>query len=376
ENWRVTSDQIDDLLKTAKESDPATRHRNLIRLEKKCEFIPAYWYYRADAAHSALQKEGEGNFAEDIALCLERYGSFAGFFRKDPLHGSLLMFHMATMQLSPEVVYKYLNDLVEPFPRDASKRLFAALTCIRYGFYDEAAEHLQANIDLKQFEVVSRTLLTGVYEKKKNTDGQIALLQKLMEDESTSNQEILFQLGEISVGEQFLRRIVPEVSAIALKVESNLLYRLDDLLLTLPARWLLAENDLALATLYIGNHKVTPTKLKMEKEGENVAITFERIVDRKRMLKGDVVPLKIEVPTTHFPLIVTGRLEPVTEKNKLGELAGEALETLKDSKVGELVSEALGPLLVDDKLLFTLERIQSGTSCFSWKDGKMRRCVQ
>jgi len=96
EKWRVTSAQIEALLETAKEADPVVRHRVLIRLEKECGFIPAYWHYRADAAHSALQRGDKGNFVEDIALCLERYDSFAGFLRKDPLQARFLCDHLSS----------------------------------------------------------------------------------------------------------------------------------------------------------------------------------------------------------------------------------------------------------------------------------------
>ena len=98
----------------------------------------------------------------------------------------LLMFRLASAQLPLEEVRRYLNYIVEPFPRDSSKRLFAAMTCMKYGLYDEAAEHLQANIDLKQFDVITRTLLAEVYERQKNTDGQLALLQTLLRDESVT----------------------------------------------------------------------------------------------------------------------------------------------------------------------------------------------
>ena len=370
DKWRITSTQIDALLESAKEPAPAVRHRVLVRLEKECGFIPSYWYYRADAAHSAFQKGEKGDFAADISFCLERYASFAGFLRKDPLRASILMFHLASAQVSPEDAGKYLAEIVEPFPMDASKRLFAALTCLKYGFYDKAVEHLQANIDLRQFEVASRTLLAEVYKEQQNTDAQRVLLQKLLKDESASNQELLFHLGKASEDEQFLKRMLPEVSGITLHVESSL-YGQDDLLLSLPTRWLLVENAANLTSLRIGEQKITPTRMDLGKDGKNFVLVFEKAVNHKELLGTKSLPVTIELPTSHFPLIVTGKLEPVMEQtdSKIAMLTDKVGKVLP---MGESAKKEVAP----NALRFTLERIQSGASCFSYAEGKMRRGTQ
>lgn len=310
---RISEKQIASLLDVIREKDPAVRYRMLVRLEKECGNIPAYWYYRADAAHDLIEGDVVGDPARqeslkaDIRTCLERYRQVAGMLRKDSTLASLLMLYLATAELEPDEARGAIAEVVEPFPLDASKRLFAALTSLKYGLADDAIEHLHANLDMRQYEVISRKLLADIYGKRQDEQRETRLVRKLLNEDAVSNQELLYHLGKLQAYEKFMEGLEPQLSAINMRVKRNLVGN-DDVEILLPMKWEILENVSAPATLKMGDTELKTGETGLTKDG-NISIVFKKAVKDAELAARGAVRVRADIPTRHFPVIIEGRLE-------------------------------------------------------------------
>lgn len=279
----------------------------LVRLEKECGNIPSYWYYRADAAHDAMGKGADNDkLALDIKFCLDRYRELAGTLRKDNTLASLLMLHLATADMSPDEARAEIAQVVDPFPLDPSKRLFAALTSLRYGFIDDAIEHLNANLDMRKYEVVSRKLLSDIYEKRKDVDRETSLLRKLLDKDAASNQELLYHLGRIPATDKFIKEIGPRIETINVQVKPGVMGK-DDVEIVMPMKWEIVENSSVPATMKIDGKEIRSSEMEMTKDG-NICIGFKDAVKDSELAAMRIVPVTAKIETRHFPVVIVGEL--------------------------------------------------------------------
>lgn len=312
DSLRISEKQIANLLDVNREKEPAKRYRMLVRLEKECGNIPSYWYYRADAAHDMIKSnkgvnaDQEKKLAVDIQACLDRYRECAGMLRKDRTLASLIMLRLATADLSQEEARAAIAQMVEPFPLDASKRLFAALTSLKYGMDDDAIEHLNANLDMRQYEVISRKLLSDIYENRKDEQRAAMLIKKLISEDSTSNQELLYHLGKLRAYEQFMAGLEPQLEAIKMQVNPAIVGD-DDVEILMPVKWEIVENATVPATMKLGDKEFASEKMEITKD-RNIRIVFKKAVKESNLASRHPVPVTAEIQTKHFPILIEGIL--------------------------------------------------------------------
>lgn len=312
DSLRISEKQIANLLDVNREKEPAKRYRMLVRLEKECGNISSYWYYRADAAHDMLKSnkgvdaEQKIKLAADIQVCLDRYRERAGMLRKDSTLAALIMLHLATADLSQEEAGAAIAQVVEPFPLDASKRLFAALTSLKYGMAEDAIEHLNANLDMGQYEVISRKLLADIYENRKDEQRETMLIKKLISEDSASNQELLYHLGKLRAYEQFMAGLEPQLSAIKMQVNPAIVGD-DDVEILLPAKWEIVENAAVPATMKLGDKEFASEEMEITKD-RTIRIVFKKAVKESTLASRHPVPVTAEIQTKHFPILIEGTL--------------------------------------------------------------------
>ena len=402
DEWRLTLAQFDALIGAGKEADSATRHRMLTRLEKDGGYIPAYWYYRAQAAHAAAKDEPsqKAMYAQDINKCVEYYEKYMGFLRKDELYASIMMLDITNNDYADNIVRKKLQHIIDHDAQDSSKRLFAALVCMERGFFDAAIEHLQANLDVKKFEVLMRKLMADALAAKQDSSSLQRLVAKTIEDDSASNQEVLYQLGKLS-DLKALENFMPAIAAITVEVDRSLIGD-EDLLLGLPRKWILANEDNMESTLTLAGRSHTPKKIAASKDGARIFLHFEKVLNLKAAL---AIPqgqdVSFDLMTEHFPVQLRGRLVPMDEieEKKWFSSAVDSAEvimntTINRAKVGmdtamegvsdflEKKSQSLGLNWIKNKvrqdqalnssyqdnsptaLVFVLDEIRTTDACF------------
>lgn len=233
DSYRVTQKDLDLLLETASESVMIARYQRLKLNENRLQFIPEYWSYRGNAAFSLWQTNKSKDLAADIKYCLEQYSFFKGFLRIDPFEAELKMYRIATGELPAAEATRLVDEILKVYPDDPAKILFGGLTAIQYGDFDKAAKLLQLNIDLGQLEIISRTLLAGILDGRKDEEELVRLLEDVLNKESASNQEILYLMSRFKPQEKFVTRFIPEINNIQLSVDHSL-YGEDGLTLSLP----------------------------------------------------------------------------------------------------------------------------------------------
>jgi hypothetical protein len=370
DEWRLTLSQLDALINAGKEPDNAKRHRMFARLETDSRYIPMYWYYRAQAAHAAAMDTpaNQAAYARDIRACAEFYEKYRGFLRRDELYSSILMIDMTHNEYPDDTVHQRLQHIVDNDPQDSTKRSFAALTCMKHGFFDEAIEHLLVNLDAKKFEVLSRRLMADALAAKQDPHGLQALVFKSIQDDSVSNQEVLYQLGKLSAG-CTMEPFKPALEGIKVKVDKSIIGDAD-LQLRLPQKWIMANKDnskpsLSLAdrlrstslakmpaalwsaakntvdvelpsTLTLAGQVHMPQKITASSDdGGWVYLYFEKVLDFDAVLampEGQEVCFDLR--TEHFPIHLRGRLVPANageEGTWLDSVADSAKEGIADA---------------------------------------------
>lgn len=326
-----------------------------MRLEKECNLIPEYWYYRADAANDLLIKNNNPELVFDIEQCIERYRSISGMLRKDKTLASLQMLHLSSATMTPEQAKEEIDQIVDAFPLDASKRLFAALTSLKYGLVNDAIEHLNANLDMRQYEVISRKLLSDIYQDRHEEQKVVALLEKLMKEDSISNQEKLYHLGKLSRSEKFLQELAPQLSAINLEIKPGFIGK-DDIEIILPIRWeLLEETALPSMLRIIG--KEIPSSEKAMKDG-NIRIKFKDALEKTELEGKTSVPVEAVIQTRYFPLTVVGVIKlQDNEKDQGNNISSKFI-----AKTKKLVNRSVGS--------FEIQKIQCNDSLFQREGDK------
>lgn len=396
---RISEKQITTLLEALKLKNPEARWRTLVRLEKECGAIPDYWYYRADTAHAILKGQGDAGdakYAADIRACLDRYQQEEALLRKDKTLANLLMLHLATERVAPEEARAELARVVDAFPMDPSKRLFAALVCLQYGLNDEAAEHLQTNLDMEQYEIVSRKLLAEIYEEKADEGKLNALVEKVLGEEAATNQEILYYLGKLSKAERFLKDFGPQLSEITLRVSPSMVGR-DSLELVLPVRWELAKNAEVPAVITVDGQEFKASEMKLK--DDRLVLTFPKAIKEKELAPKGQVPVSARLETAFEPLTLEGILSfpapgqsladqiKTTAAKTIGDVkdaatqegqsltgrisaaATKTIEGVKELPGADQVKSAATNLLPGSQATFILQKIVCGNVSLEQKDG-------
>ncbi len=358
DSLRISEKQIANLLNVNKDKDPATRYRMLVRLEKECGLIPEYWYYRADAANDALRKKEDQELVADIEQCLAKYKALAGILRRDKTLASLLMLHLSTADLSPEQAREEISSIVGAFPLDASKRLFAALTSMKYGLNEDAMEHLNANLDMRQYEVISRKLLADIYGNLHDEQKELALVEKLLREDSASTQEKLYHLGKLDKPQKFLQELEPEIATI--NFEAGGMLGDKDIELVMPMRWELLEQTAIPHVFAMGGNKTPADKISVAKD-RTVHIKFKNALKKKDIAGKTAVPFEAVIQTRHFPLTLAGTLElPTDNKEDAKGISAKILDKTK-----KVLNRSAGN--------FRLQKIQCGDSIFQLEGDKWVR---
>jgi len=310
DSYRVTQKDLDLLLETASESVMIARYQRLKLNENRLQFIPEYWSYRGNAAFSLWQTNKSKDLAADIKYCLEQYSFFKGFLRIDPFEAELKMYRIATGELPAAEATRLVDEILKVYPDDPAKILFGGLTAIQYGDFDKAAKLLQLNIDLGQLEIISRTLLAGILDGRKDEEELVRLLEDVLNKESASNQEILYLMSRFKPQEKFVTRFIPEINNIQLSVDHSL-YGEDGLTLSLPYRWFFDLDNQNKATIDLEGQHFEAAEQSLSEDGKSYLVSFKKVAKEKELLTHKENKVILHIPTNYFPVTLKGDISPV-----------------------------------------------------------------
>lgn len=363
EQWRMTEMQFGALISTSKEPDAEKRHRMLERIEKDSRYIPVYWYLRAEAAHAAAMAAPaqKAVYAQDIRKCVEFYEKYSGFLRRGELYASILMFDIANNEYLDNILLEKLQYIIAYAPSNSSKRLFVAQVYIDRGFFEMAVEHLQANLDVNEFEVLSRKLLADALAASNDTLRLQRLVTKTIEDKSASNQEVLYQLGrlpDLEIPESFISAI----AAIEVNIEEAWIGNAS-LQVVLPQEWVLGEDQMQ-STLVLAEQVYTPQRVSASRDGASTLLRFNRVLDFKAALAlPQAQEVHISLMTEYFPVQLQGRLVPVSQEEANTWLT-YAVSPARWFRGGADTEQPDNQDSPPSRLVFILDEIRTTGACF------------
>jgi hypothetical protein len=292
DKWRLTLGQFNDYLTVLKEKDNSKKYRNLIRMENEFHLFAPYWYFRGAAA----QKMGK---KDDVLHCYAMYNKVRkGFFRQDKTYSSAIMLKVVETNYSDNQkdLFVDLGEIVKQDRKDWRKRLFSAYKLIEYGHFQKAKDQVQANIDNDRAVSISRKTLGDIYYLEKDKDQLVNLINKTINDDTATNQEVLYLIGKLPA-EDMVEKIKDQIVNIDAEIDTHLLGK-DDLILRVPQKWMLDDPENLSMKLLVDEKEHEPKKVKVDKDRKEMTFIFEDVLNTKNLMEGNAcLPLAFSLNT-------------------------------------------------------------------------------
>jgi len=270
--WRIAEEQVNSLIETMKDKDPARRQRKLKRLEKYFEKFPPFWYYYGKTAHEL----------ENVEVALQRYNQFEeirkGIFRHDILYASMCMNRISLLDAKkegPEII-RNLNIIEEQIYQDATVNFFLAINYIKLKNYKKAKEFLIANIDDNNNVALSSRLLGDLMIKTESNKELDKLLEEMIQNDNIKNTDYLYLVGrarDITT----LNKFKEQIKGVGLVIESNWGAR-DSILVKLNKKWF--YDDIKLKLKLLGKTYEPDLNDIRGDENNNICVNFPEVIEQ------------------------------------------------------------------------------------------------
>ena len=361
---RLTQADFELYLKALDEENDLSRFRRLTLNEKRMQFIPEYWVKRAEAAFGLWQKKQSNKYADDIAYCLDQYQFFDGFLRIDLYKANLERMRIQTGNLSASEAYDLLNNMLLIDPDNGEKRLFAAVTALRYGDLNTSLEHLKVNLDLQQMENASHALLSKIMLTDDRSDRQLARrLNTLIQNKSTSNQELVFYYKNYLTQKAYFEQYTPEIENVHVTFSDSLIPGRSTVEIEFKNSWKLNQDSPIKASLFMKGKHYEVEDIDVDEEDHVTTLTFNHSGNLTELL-GQPFSVEFRIATQFFPVRFAGIVETITvEKGRLAQY----IQGIK-GKI-PFIQNKEEPSKTKQVLSFTLEEVCSADACFRLKQG-------
>jgi tetratricopeptide (TPR) repeat protein len=323
DKWRLTEKQMGFFMTVLKDEDPERKLRQLIRLENDFEAYPPFWYYLGQAAQDINQND----------MALKAYEKFEqiqkGFFREDNFYSSVLMnkIELINPENDQDIIIEYLSEIVQESPLDFRKNLFAAIWYLQLKRYDEAKERLLVNIDNNKNTSINKMLLGDVYAGKYDKTLFEALVEEMIKEDNIRNQDILQVIGKMPEL-KMLQKMKDQITNIYVSFEEKPLKK-DDLILTIPDKWILDDFDNFKVTMALGGQEYHPKRLTLDKSKRLVSYYFEELIDKAALIKNNQTPeVKFILYHPSSPITVIGNILVISREKEKGMFKKGYEETL------------------------------------------------
>ena len=359
DNARLTQADIELYLKALDETNDLSRFRRLTLNEKRMQFIPEYWEQRAEAAFKLWEKNPSDKFANDIAYCLNQYQFFEGFLRVDSYKSNLERMRIQTGNLSASEAQDLVNKMLSINPDDGEKRLFAAVTALRYGDLRTALEHLKVNIELSQMEVASHALLSKIMLADDHRNEQLVkALGTVIKNKSTSNQEIIFYYKNYLTQKAYFEKYSPEIEKVHVTFSDSLIPGRNIVEVKLKDSWKLNPDSPIKASLLMRGAHYDVQSVDFDDEELTTTLTFYREGELKELF-GKPFEIEFRIATQFLPVRFVGTVETKKVKNgRLAQYMSRIKEKIPFMEKNEESSQT------KQILLFTLDEVCSADACF------------
>jgi len=325
DKWRITEKQMDQFITILKDSNSERKYRNLRRLEDDFEAYPPFWYYLGQAAQDL----------KDYKYALKAYdkldSSQKGFFREDNIYASALMNQVSLLDSKKDrnKIIKNLSIINTQSPLDYRKNIFSALWYINLGNYNSANERLQINIDNDKNSSINRQLIGDVYSKKHDKKQYNLLLDEMLNNNKICNQEILYLLGK-EPELKTIQKIRNQILNIYVVIKKRTL-RQDDVIITVPDKWILWDNKYFEINMIIGEKEYPFDKITIDKEKKLISYYFEKVIDSDDIMKNrKKIEVKFKFISTAYPVTLIGDLMVLYVRKDKGYMS-KKYDSIKDN---------------------------------------------
>lgn len=359
---RLTQADFELYLEVIDEKDDLSRFRRLTLNENRLQFIPEYWVKRAETAFNLWQKRFANKYSTDIAYCLDQYQFFDGFLRIDFYKANLERMKIQSGNLPSTEALELLNDMLSMDPDDGEKRLFAAVTALRYGDRLIALEHLKVNLDLHQMETASHALLSKIMLTDDHADKQLArALQTVIQNKSTSNQEVIYYYKNYLSQKAYFDQYSSDIENVSITFSDSLIPGRNLVEIKLKNDWKLDHDSPVQASLFLKGNLYEVEDIDVNEDEQSTTLTFSREGDLKELF-GEPFPIEFKIATRFLPVRFVGLVETKeVEKGQIAKYVQRLKGKIPFMKNNDQSSET------KQILSFTLEEVCSADACFRLK---------
>lgn len=207
-----------------------------------------------------------------------------------------------TGNLSASEAYDLLNNMLLIDPDNGEKRLFAAVTALRYGDLNTSLEHLKVNLDLQQMENASHALLSKIMLADDRSDRQLARrLKTLIQNKSTSNQEVVFYYKNYLTQKAYFEQYTPEIENVHVTFSDSLIPGRSTVEIEFKNSWKLNQDSPIKASLFMKGKHYEVEDIDVDEEDHVTTLTFNHSGNLTELL-GQPFSMEFRIATQFFPV--------------------------------------------------------------------------
>jgi len=233
-------------------------------------------------------------------------------------------------------------------------------------------------------------MLGDIISEQKDSGKLEVALEKAIENDMVRNQDVLHLIGKMPTS-KYLAKMKDQILSISARVEPKML-RKDNVILSIPYRWILDDPDNLDVTLEVGGDEYTAGSVKYLKKAKMMEITYNKAVDADDLIEENKeVVVNANIKTKAGKVTITGILKPffdaaeadIIDKgtNFSKKTSNKAIKwtkglLTKSKEASEKISKENGAKEKRDKnaVKFVLEKIVCDNQCFQIVDDKIQKC--
>jgi hypothetical protein len=223
-------------------------------------------------------------------------------------------------------ILRTLATIYQFAPHDPRKRLFAAIKFYQLGALEQAKNLLQTNLDDNELVKLSTLVLGQVHVANQDSTSLEQLIDQMLAGDTYENYDVLYLVGEMPE-KRLLEKIKDQILGITVVVDKDIIW--DDLVMSMPIKWALAEPDKLKVTMTYEDQSYTSADYTVDKDTRTVQFSFGDMFDFKALENHHYnleVSFTIDHPHHHLSLV--GHLRKVTSEAEQG-LVGKSYNSVK-----------------------------------------------
>ncbi|NOR55180.1 MAG: hypothetical protein GQ531_03130 [Sulfurovum sp.] len=296
DKWRITERQFTRFVNILKDTDNNKKQRQLLRMEKEMSVFPTYWYELSIVGHHNKDKKVE-------LYAMRKYEELDDELLRHNSQYSLMLANKITyydFKNEKSKITELLVKIAEVDALNPERKLFSAMQYQLIGDSKKSERLLNENIDDDFLPVLSKRLKAQLYLKDNRTDLYKDMISDLLKQQNLSATDYLYYLGEKPLP-LIVKELEKEIKKINIIISKNL-YGDDDLIITLPKKWV--YRDIDNTDLIVSTNEKDYKFTEISKADDYIVYEYENIIELDKVLNEDIKNIELKLIHNDLPVVI------------------------------------------------------------------------